>query len=571
MRSLRAVCSPYAMYDVRVAGREEYRGPLSRPGAVLINSIKTKEQLALALQVSFQKHLVYYLYRLPDTAKYRPFQIRKRSGGHRTIHAPHLGLKVVQRRLAKMLAENYGKRGGVHGFIADRGIITNARNHVRKRFVLNIDLKDFFKSINYGRVRGLLMSPMYSANEEVATVIAQLCCFENSLPQGAPTSPVISNMICGKLDADLKGLARELGCTYTRYCDDITLSCDRAHFPPQLAVVHGSGEERQVLLGERLTSAIAKHGFEINARKTRLLSQSDRQEVTGLTVNRFPNIPRKYIRNLRAVLHAWRKFGLDAVSAKFSSDYETRTRDKADFQSVIFGRIQHVGAVRGFDDEIYRKLRIAYNLLGTQSIPLHENSREFTLENAIWVFECTFKKLEGGKPIEDCNQGTAFFLENVGIVTCAHCIGERNYIYHPTNPAQQLEVELLAKSDDIDLAVLKLTDSSFQPIAAFKSGNDSNAVQRGEKVVLAGFPSFGPGSQLSVKDGNIQSIKNKSGIRRFNISAPIIAGNSGGPVFNIRGQVIGVAVTGADSIFEAEKTEAHGVIPIAALEHLKPG
>jgi S1-C subfamily serine protease len=377
-------------------------------------------------------------------------------------------------------------------------------------------------------------------------------------------------MICGKMDAALKSLAREFGCTYTRYCDDITFSCDRVHFPPSLAVASGSGDQRQVLLGERLISVIADNGFVINDSKTRLLSQSDRQEVTGLTVNRFVNIPRKYIRNLRAALHAWRKFGLTAASDKFFADYENRTRDKADFQSIIFGRIQHVGAVRGFDDEIYRKLRVAFNLLSTTPIPLHEKSWEFKLENAIWVFECTYQRFENGEWVEDCGQGTAFFLESIGLVTCAHCVGEQNYIYQPNNPTEKVGVQVIAKSDDIDLAVLKPADEAFHPIAAFQSAHDSNAVQRGEKVVLAGFPSFGPGSHLSVKDGNIQSIKNKSGIRRFNISAAIIAGNSGGPVFNIRGQVIGVAVTGADSIAEAGNTEAHGVIPIAALEHLKP-
>lgn len=520
--------------------------------------------------MTFQKHIVYYLHRLPEDRKYRPFTIKKRSGGDRTILAPHLGLKSVQRKLADLLSSEYGRRGGVHGYIKERSIITNARKHVRKRFVLNIDLKDFFGTINFGRVRGILTSKIYGANEEVATVIAQLCCFNNSLPQGAPTSPVISNMICAKMDSELRTLAREFGCEYTRYSDDITFSNERPSFPAALATIQGSGDETLVVLGEKLVEIIKKHGFEINEGKSRLLTRSDRQEVTGLVVNRFANVPRKYIRNIRAVLHQWRTSDLQAVSDIFFEKYEFRTRDKADFESIMLGRIQHIGAVRGFDDEIYRRFRTAFNLLSTKKIPIHENSLDFKMENAIWIFEGIFDKNDKGEKVEDFNQGTAFFLDKIGLVTCAHCVGEkRNYIYHPANPTKMIEVELLVKSDDIDLAIFKTPDIDFKASASFTQTNDSNAVQRGDRIVVAGFPGYGPGSTLSVRDGHITSIKHKSGIRRFNVSAPIIAGNSGGPVLNSRGQIVGIAVTGADNIIEAEKTEANGVIPVAALEHLK--
>jgi RNA-directed DNA polymerase len=108
---------------------------------------------------------------------------------------------------------------------------------------------------------------MYGASEEVATIIAQTCCFKNALPQGAPTSPVISNMICGKLDAELKSLAREFKCTYTRYCDDLTFSNDHSTFPSALASVCGSGAERTIELGQRVTSIVQNNGFQINEQK----------------------------------------------------------------------------------------------------------------------------------------------------------------------------------------------------------------------------------------------------------------------------------------------------------------
>ncbi len=441
---------------------------------------------------------------------------------------------------------------------------SNAKAHARHRYVLNIDLKDFFGSINFGRVRGILMSSMYGTADEVATTIAQICCHKDSLPQGAPTSPVVSNMVCGKLDAELKALAREFGCTYSRYCDDITLSTERGTFPKALASVEGLGEERCLTLGDRLISIINRNGFQINEAKSRLLSRSDRQEVTGLTVNRFANIPRKYIRSLRGALHAWQTYGLSGAASEFQKKYDMRTRGQSNFESVVFGRIQYVGAVRGFDDEIYRRFRNLFNSLSSIQIPIHKSSRDFKLEKSIWVLEFN----DGDLP-DDISQGTAFFLEGVGLVTCAHCVGNNTYIYHPSDPSKHYDVIVVAKSDDIDLAVLDVPEPLPAKSLGFSSASDSNFVQRGDRTTLAGFPQFGPGSHLSVKEGHIQSIKMTSGIRRFNLSTPIIGGNSGGPVFNNRGQVIGVAVTGADDVSSAQNTDANGVIPIAALEHLK--
>jgi S1-C subfamily serine protease len=219
--------------------------------------------------------------------------------------------------------------------------------------------------------------------------------------------------------------------------------------------------------------------------------------------------------------------------------------------------------VRGFDDEIYRKFRAAFNQLSTRPIPFHASSHEFLLENATWVIECASIHTKDGKTSEDCAQGTAFFLKDIGIVTCAHCLGNvRNYICHPSAPAKEFDVEVVAKSDDIDLAILRMVDVDQQPSAAFIQSTDSNFVQRGDKIVVAGYPDFGRGDQLTIRDGQVSSIKMISGIRRFHISAPLSHGNSGGPVLNSRKQVTGVAATGVDNVF--------GVIPIAALEHIMP-
>src|SRR5205814_3311637 len=119
-------------------------------------------------------------------------------------------------------------------FIPARSILTNAKPHLRQKFVLNVDLKDFFPTINFGRVRGVLIAKPYCLLPHIATYIARICCRDNALPQGAPTSPIISNMICSRLDRQLLRLARQYRCVYTRYADDLTFSTSMPRFPGAL-------------------------------------------------------------------------------------------------------------------------------------------------------------------------------------------------------------------------------------------------------------------------------------------------------------------------------------------------
>jgi RNA-directed DNA polymerase len=522
----------------------------------ILRGARTRHELATVLGVTFNKHLVYYLYRLPISRRYVSFPLSKRAGGTRIISSPATGLKTVQRRLSKLLYAIYEPRKGVHGFAIGRGITTNAEAHVRQNHLLNIDLEDFFDSINFGRVRGLFLAEPFKLSTSVATLLAQICCHENKLPQGAPTSPIISNMICGRMDSQLKAFANQNGCFYTRYADDITLSTRQRIFPTEIAFIEETEEQRTAVVSPALTDLVENNGFKINLSKTRLLSRSDRQEVTGLTVNRFVNVNRRYVRNIRGALNAWRKYGFDQAQQKFQAAYSGAQSARLD--RTIFGRIQFVGSVRGWDDPLYINLRDQFNDLGPPNkIPAKTIGWDQTAELAIWVIEDFDSEI----------QGTAFFLEGHGIITCAHCVGTKPFIYHPNLPTQRIPLVLKAKHDTIDLAVLEVATGTpkYAELApqAFQS-----TLQRGEAVKLFGYPGHAPGKELSVKEGKIQSFTTKSAIRRFNISAPIIAGNSGGPVVNRYRRVAGVAVTGADNIEEAEQTEEHGVIPISALSHL---
>jgi RNA-directed DNA polymerase len=254
--------------------------------------------------------LSFVLYKLPDSKKYTLFEVPKRDGGKRQIKAPEASMSLLQRRLATLLTEcleelkkaKPPRRPLAHGFEKDRSIITNAQLHKRRRYVFNLDLADFFPSINFGRVRGFfLKDKSFELKPPVATVLAQISCFQNELPQGSPCSPVISNLIGHVLDGRLARFAKTHKCTYSRYADDITFSTSRKDFPPEIAVPT-AGAAWQV--SDELRARIKDAGFEINDKKTRMQFRGSRQVTTGLMVNEKVNIRQEYLRAARHMCKA---------------------------------------------------------------------------------------------------------------------------------------------------------------------------------------------------------------------------------------------------------------------------
>lgn len=257
------------------------------------------------------KSLAYILYKKSETAKYNQFNIPKRKGGIRSISAPYPDLMLLQKRLSGLLQDCIGEINKVqkiksalsHGFRRKYSIITNAAIHKNKRHVFNIDLENFFGTINFGRVRGFFIKNRnFMLKPAVATVVAQIACHKNALPQGSPCSPVISNLIGHLLDIRLATLANQVGCAYSRYADDLTFSTNKRNFPTIVAILTDV-ETHQWHVGKDLKQIVEKTGFKINTTKTRMQYMNSRQDVTGLVVNSKVNTRAEYRHTARAMVH----------------------------------------------------------------------------------------------------------------------------------------------------------------------------------------------------------------------------------------------------------------------------
>lgn len=276
-----------------------------------INNIKTKEDLAGLLDIHIKK-LTYILYVKKVDNMYTSFGIPKKNGGERQINAPEKPLKFIQKRLADILSDyrkNIYDREKInnkisHAFETEKSFITNAKVHRNKRYVLNFDLKDFFDCFHFGRVKGYFEKNKYfKLPKEVSVILAQLTCYKGCLPQGAPTSPIITNLICSIFDMRVLKLAKKYKLNYTRYADDLSFSTNDKNFLEMYCKFY-----------EELIQEIDKAGFKINETKTRIQYKDSRQEVTGVVVNKKLSVNRDYYKKTRAMayqLYKTEKFFID--------------------------------------------------------------------------------------------------------------------------------------------------------------------------------------------------------------------------------------------------------------------
>lgn len=317
--------------------------------------------------------------KLSKLNRYHQFDIKKKSGKLRQICAPVAGLKIIQCCLREIFNAFYEPSLNVCGFVNGRSIADGAKRHVDKNYVLNIDLKDFFDSIEYHRVKAILCHEPFNLKDEkdnpqsLPFVIANLCCTPKTvtrvdkegneyecersvLPQGAPTSPILTNLVCRQLDKKLYLLAKKYHCAYSRYADDITFSSNKNIFNVDSVFYR---ELKQIVELEcRL---------KINEDKTRVQSRKYRQEVTGLVVNKKVNVTKRYVKQIRMWLYLWETYGYEKAQKLFIHDY---LHDKghvksesAHMDNVLCGKLDYLKMIVGSENVAYIKLAERFNEL----------------------------------------------------------------------------------------------------------------------------------------------------------------------------------------------------------------
>ncbi len=283
------------------------RATKKTPPAANVPLLKTKKDLATLLGVKPTKlHSLSRPGNGPGSG-YVEFEIPKRTGGVRRISAPRAPLKKVQRAILDEILAKLPTHPAAHGFVEDRSTVSNAAPHVGAAIVLRIDIENFFPTVHYRRVFGFFFSHY---GEEVSKLLAQLTThrpkledgtvvWPGALPQGAPTSPAIANLVCRRLDARLAALATKASANYTRYADDLTFSF----------------REQPARLGRFLwwvNAILQQEGFAENFKKRRIMRKGNRMAVTGLVVNEKVGIPRDERRKFKAILANCKHHGVES-------------------------------------------------------------------------------------------------------------------------------------------------------------------------------------------------------------------------------------------------------------------
>jgi len=459
---------------------------------------------------------------------YHRFDIAKRRHGSRVITAPDNRLKMIQRKLLALLEQLYRPRRPVHGFVEDRSVLSNAKTHLKRRYLLNLDLKDFFPSITEARVAGVLRS--FKMPGRVADMVARLTCVDGHLPQGAPTSPLLSNMICFRLDKRLMAFSRDARCLYTRYADDITISGVQ---PPTLLFEGGipaAGRLAPAQLAEGLRRIIEGNGFALHPEKLHYADRNSRRTVTGVKINEFPNVDRRYVRDLRAALH--RVVTVGAEEAQKSFEEKHGGRPGVPLASHLRGRIAWVTFVKGRTDPVVRALTTRYNACFPDRPLKVELSAVQKRERSVWV-------VDNDETIE---QGSAFFVERVGLVTAAHCVRDATdvEIYHPSKASNKFTARVLRTSEAYDLALL---EHDLPVTEFFELGLRSEPVAQGDHVSAVGYPGYGPGDGLNIRTGTVSSLPVRHGVSLVEVTQTLTPGMSGGPVL-LNDEVVGIVHKG---------------------------
>ena len=326
--------------DVREALLNYVGNLLSHKACVIIDS----EHLAKLLNI--ENKTLFAIINKPD-AFYRTFEIKKKSGGMREIRAPYPSLKTIQQWIYEYVLKHQYVHGCAHGFRPKRSIVSNVKIHAENRSLLKLDLKDFFPSIKINRVVQVFKEIGYTKN--VSWLLATICCLDEELPQGAPTSPMLSNIVARHMDKRLYRLAKSFGYRYSRYADDISFS----------------GDDIPVAFIKYATDIIEDCGFTVNSKKVRLYNEKDNKILTGVALkNGKLKLPRQKRREYEQEIYYTLKYGLNTRirgDYKFFSTYILSLLGKANFWLMLEPE-------NTFAKESIPKLKLLYkNAIGMKS------------------------------------------------------------------------------------------------------------------------------------------------------------------------------------------------------------
>lgn len=288
-----------------------------------------KKHLLQELCITISEREFGYMLKELESKQYHTFKIKKKNGSDRSINAPSKKLYSIQKWILDNILNNISVSEYAMGFCKNKSIVDNAKKHLNKSCIINLDIEDFFTSIKRKRVFGIFYYCGYT--KYVSYILSRLCTYFDYLPQGAPTSPIISNIVCYKLDKRLAGLAKKFNASYTRYADDITFSSndDIVRIIPII---------KEILIEE---------GFVINERKTRILYKHNRQEVTGLVVNgKSPNVNKKFINSVKTEIYFCNKYGVYNHRMKIKND-------KSFYKEHMYGKVEFIKMV---NENIGKKL-----------------------------------------------------------------------------------------------------------------------------------------------------------------------------------------------------------------------
>ncbi|MDO4162727.1 MAG: reverse transcriptase domain-containing protein [Pseudomonadota bacterium] len=447
---------------------------------------------------------------------YTKFEIPKRNGGKREICVPNTTLKNIQKYIASSFLKDIPFRNCVQAYVHKKSIITNARCHINKNYLLKLDIDNFFPSITYKRVYGLFKNYPFSYTNGLAHKLAKLSTYQNILPQGSPLSPIISNLICRDLDKEIIKLGKKYNFFYTRYSDDITIS--------------SKNKISQQTINE-IKSIITQNNFTINDKKTVLKTKTQRLMVTGIKVNEKTNLLKKYKNQIRAMLFDWEQNGLIKAQAR----HNKFIGKNKNFVEVIKGKILYLRQVCGEENTFFQNVSTKYNYLASADGFSLINNKEHILKTACWVIEGDF------------NQGSCVFISPNILITANHNIEDEDIskikIFNEYLHTEIKNLSLVAKDKGIDIALLKIPAQDAE-----KNKSINHLVLRKKKGLpslkkdycLIGYPNFSHGDKLKIQYGKILTEKIYMKSKHFEIEQQIYSGNCGGALLDKERRIVGI-------------------------------